>query len=144
MFKPLYDPIEDPYERRVHMAAECAADQGAFWEYLEQALNYNTRLRSDESKIRQAFSNLGLDDDQFRSCLDSERHTDKVAAQLVEAVRVGVNHTPSTVVGGRIYIGKPTLSNLMKLVELELAPGMLGSWLETGAEPAPKKRLGGR
>lgn len=135
VFKPLYDPVEDPHERRIHLAAECAADQGAFWEYLGQAFNYNIRLRSDESKIRQAFANLNLDDKQFDECFDDERHGDKIDAQLGEASRVGVAYSPSTIIGGRIYIGKISAANLMRLVELELAPGLLGGWLESAGSP---------
>jgi protein-disulfide isomerase len=141
VLKPLYDPIDDPHERRIHLAAECAADQGAFWEYLSVAYNYNTQLRSDESKIHRAFAALDLDDEAFLECLDSERHAERVDAQVAEAQSSGIEHTPSTIIGGRIYIGRPSSANLMRLVELELAPGMLGSWLETSSAHDRRKRV---
>ena len=130
VFKPLYDAGETPVERKIHLAAECAADQGAFWEYLRLAYVYAQQLRTDESKIRRAFTQLKLDDAQFDKCLSDERHGDRIDSQLSEAARVGVAHTPSVVIGGRIYIGRPQASNLMRLIELQLAPGMLGTWLE--------------
>ena len=130
VFKPHYDPEEDPHERRVHLAAECAADQGAFWEFVGLAYGYGARLRSDEGKLKEAFASLDLDNRQFEACLADERHAGRVDAQLAEASRVGVKHSPSTVIGGRIYIGRPQLSHLIRLLELELAPGVLGGWLD--------------
>lgn len=131
VFKPLYDPEKDPHERRVHLAAECAADQGAFWAFLSLAYGYQSQLRrGDDSVLKRAFAALYLDDRRFEACLADERHGARVDAQLAEAARVGVEYSPSTVIGGRIYIGLPQLQHLIQLCELELAPGLLGGWLD--------------
>lgn len=131
VFKPLYDPEKDPHERRAHLAAECAADQGAFWEFVALVYGYQSQLRSgDDSVLKRAFGGLDLDDRQFEACLADERHAARVDAQLAEAARVGVRYSPSTIIGGRIYIGRPQLSHLIRLLELELAPGLLGGWLD--------------
>jgi len=95
-----------PYKESldVHMANECAGEQGKFWEFNQEAfmrenqakLNYGGR-----NAIIELSENLGLDRDKIRACLLSEKYEEKVESQRTEAARkYGVDATPSFVIDG--------------------------------------------
>ncbi|MFA6391611.1 MAG: thioredoxin domain-containing protein [Patescibacteria group bacterium] len=76
-------------------AAECANDQGKFWEY-------HDALYADQSKLAEGYYSelavtLGLNKAQFDECFDSRKYQDKVTAQSVEAQAAGGKGTPYTV-----------------------------------------------
>ncbi|GBD16281.1 Disulfide bond formation protein D [bacterium HR26] len=85
-------------------AALCAQDQGKFWEY-HDALFTNQRGENVGSftaaRLKRIAEVIGLDTNQFNSCLDSRRHQGEVEAMRQEAQSLGVNATPTFFVNGR-------------------------------------------
>ena len=81
-------------------AAQCAADQGAFWEYhdflYEQA---GPGLLGVEDLKRYA-AGLGLDAETFNACLDAGRHKAYVEQDMQAAFDLGARGTPSFYVNG--------------------------------------------
>jgi len=47
-------------------------------------------------------------------------------AERAAARRAGVRHTPSLVLGGRLYTGTKSFDELSSLIDRELMPGVLG------------------
>jgi protein-disulfide isomerase len=128
VFKPLYDSEETPRAHPLHLAAECAAEQGQFWPVWEQILR-----RSPVRDPGDALERIKpiLDDlERFERCLAEERVAPALAAEVAASRRAGVLATPATVIGSRIYYGEMSFEDLVALVELELAPGLLGRWLD--------------
>lgn len=85
-------------------ATECANEQGKFWE-MHDYLYQNQPEESDTSmynsdKLTSIATNLGLDGNQFKSCLDSTKYAKNVADDLSEGQSDGVTGTPT------FYIGK--------------------------------------
>jgi protein-disulfide isomerase len=82
-------------------AAECAADQGRFWDY-EQILYANWQgenVGSFTDKRLVAFAqSLGLDMSTFNSCFNSNKDKSKIDADLALGNQWGVNGTPSVFV----------------------------------------------
>lgn len=78
-------------------AAECAGDQGKYWE-MHDKLFANQRALSNADLDKYA-QDLGLDSKEFRSCLSSGRHDQLIERDMAEGVQAGINGTPSFLLG---------------------------------------------
>ena len=87
-----------------HIAAECADEQGKFWEYHDilfgQQSQWN-RLGLDDLKniFKQYADDLELDTVSFDSCLDSSDIVDEINDDLVAARALGATGTPTFFIG---------------------------------------------
>jgi protein-disulfide isomerase/uncharacterized membrane protein len=81
------------------IAAECAGDQGKFWEYHDQLFEHQTAL-DRESLFRYA-RDLGLDIDRFRTCLDSPDARARVTEDVDAGTRLEIDSTPTLFINGR-------------------------------------------
>ncbi len=89
-------------------AAECANDQGRFWEYhyklyAEQAGENQGAFSPD--RLKQFASDLGLDREEFDACLDSHKHIALVQEQTQQAADAGARGTPSFLIGTELVTG---------------------------------------
>jgi protein-disulfide isomerase len=94
-------------------AAQCANDQGKLWAY-HDAL-YSAKV-TDESKNASAENDgfftraefltlanqVGLNAQDFTSCLDGDQHASDVGAEKAAAVSAGIGSTPTTIVDGKL------------------------------------------
>jgi len=90
-------------------AAECANDQGKFWDFHDY-LYKNQPSESDTSMyntdtLTQAAVSLGMNDSQFRSCLDNKTDAAKASADLAAGQKVGVSGTPTFFINGMPIVG---------------------------------------
>lgn len=91
-----------PYAQKAAEAAECAADQGAFWDYHDQSFTAKT-LTMDDLKNRAA--GLGLDTAKFNACLDGGQKASAVSAQTSAGEQAGVQGTPAFLINGELISG---------------------------------------
>ncbi len=82
---------------RASMAARCASDQSKFWE-LREIMSSNPDKLDLESLVANAAS-LKMDVNAFRTCVTSEKYKDAVQSDVMEAMRIGANGTPTFVLG---------------------------------------------
>ncbi len=80
-------------------AAECAADQGKFWEFEE--LDYKNQPDLGKEAVYDWARELQLDMPLFERCLKSEIKKDTVLADKKEGEKRGVNGTPTFFVNGK-------------------------------------------
>ena len=78
-------------------AALCAGDQDQYWG-MHDALFNDQKANSDENFQQQAAA-LGLDVSVFAECMNSDKHTEQIKADVAEGRKLGVSGTPSFVVG---------------------------------------------
>jgi len=78
-------------------AARCAGDQGKFWE-MHDLLSSNPNSLGPESYAKYA-SNLRLDRDGFKSCIESEKHLADIRESGKTGASIGITGTPSFVIG---------------------------------------------
>lgn len=106
------------------VAAECAAEQGKFWEFIDlvfQVTPSNNGL--DLKTIPQLAEQAGVANAaQFSSCLTSQKYAQKVAADVADARTAGGEGTPHTVIigprGQKVpFIGAQPYSELKKVVD---------------------------
>ena len=85
-------------------AAECANQQGKFWEYhdrLFQVWAGENVGAYTKPKLKQYAVDLKLDTTTFNQCLDTDQTLPVVQADIAEARRLGINQTPTFLVNGR-------------------------------------------
>ncbi len=103
----LHYPIAQlhPQAARAHEAALCAQDQGKFWE-MHTSLFTNPVTKDDAGLTAQA-QKVGLNVQQFTSCLTSARHAAKIQASVSRMEQLGIQGTPMTLIGFTPAPGQP-------------------------------------
>jgi len=112
-----------PYAEKAAEAAECANDQGKFWEYhdliFQNQSQLSTLVQADPTngvnqvveQLKQYAASLSLDTAKFNQCLDSGANAEKVASDataMTEALTAaGVTRfgTPSFFINGKFTSG---------------------------------------
>jgi protein-disulfide isomerase len=107
------------------LAAECAAEQGKFWE-MHSALFQGAIARgADEATIRTQGASLvasfGGDAAAFGACLDNPATRERVMADASEGQSVGVQGTPTFLVNGRPLVGAQPITAFRASIEQALA-----------------------
>ncbi len=105
-------------------AAECANDQGKFWEYHDK-LYYEYRGPNSgaftRDNLKKYAGELNLDLKAFNPCLDSDKYAKLVYDQLFEALQIKLPGTPYFLLNGR-KLDTPTLAyeEFWRPIEAEL------------------------
>lgn len=100
------------------VAANCAAEQDAFWRFHDALFSMTYGL--DEEAYRRYAANLGLATDQFAECLSSDRARQEVLDDYHEAVRLGVQSTPTFFINDVPLVGAQPFEAFQQIIEAEL------------------------
>lgn len=82
-------------------ASHCAGDQNRYWEYHTTLFDNQFSWASSGDPVGNFVGYaraLGLDDDAFHACLNSDRHARRVSANLRLAAALNLTSTPSVLV----------------------------------------------
>ncbi|MGE5073669.1 MAG: DsbA family protein [Anaerolineae bacterium] len=99
-------------------AAQCANEQGKFWEFHDKLFGSETL---DEATYQQYAQDLGLDMTKFNDCLTNHKYAQAIQADSDFAVNLGVNSTPTFFINGLAIIGAQPLSSFTNVIDKELA-----------------------
>lgn len=105
--------------QKAHEAAGCAHEQGKF-KAMHDKLFENQRALQVENLHRYA-SEVGLDVEQFKACLESDKRADEVQADFQAGSRAGVSGTPAFFVNGRFVNGAVPLEDFVEIIDEELS-----------------------
>jgi protein-disulfide isomerase len=117
-----------PNAIRAAMAARCAADQGQFWAIRDIMGAHPDKL--DMASIMEDASSLHMNTDTFKSCVESEKYKSAIQTDVLEAMKIGADGTPTFVIGkstptgvdGEVLVGaQPFVAFDQKLKQLEAA-----------------------
>lgn len=86
-----------PNAIRAAQAARCAGEQGQFWA-LRDIMGANPSQLDMESLVADAAS-LKMDTGKFRSCVESEKYKQAIQTDVLEAMKIGADGTPTFVIG---------------------------------------------
>jgi len=100
-------------------AAQCAHEQGKFWEYHDK-LFQNQQALSDEDLAKHA-TDLGLNVESFSTCLTSGKFRAAVQQDAADGEKVGVTGTPAFFVNGRFLSGAQPFEAFKTIIDEELA-----------------------
>ena len=93
-----------PNAMPAHIAAECADEQGKFWEYHDTLFDKQSEwqsLSSDEigTTLSQYASDVGIQTSSFESCMTSPEIADEVNQDSLDASIYGATGTPTFFIG---------------------------------------------
>lgn len=106
------------------MVAECAADQGKFWEmhmFLWERSEEWSQSEDLLATLQGYADELGLDSEQFTSCLTEGTTVDRIIEDYNIGVQDGVSATPTFFVNGTEVRGAQPFEEFQRVIEEELA-----------------------
>jgi protein-disulfide isomerase len=129
----LPDGLDDKEQERllvVHAAAACAERQGAFEAFYQRVYRMpRTRNRrrgfDDRARLALLFKSLDVDHEQMKACMDDPATARQVLQAVRDARDAGIVDSPTVVVGERVYPGSKTFDEVIRLIDIELMPGLL-------------------
>jgi len=99
-------------------AAECAKDQGKYWEMHDKLFQEQSRLGSDD--LKKWAAEIGLNGQEFNQCFDSRKYKSEVEKDHSDGVKAGVTGTPTFFINGRKVVGAVQYQTLKSIIEEEL------------------------
>lgn len=121
-FKHFPLPQHNPSATTAAWAAECAADQGKFWDmqaYLFQEAGKQGTNTFTATRLKAMAEALGLDSGDFNQCLSNQEHADTVQANLREGQQLAVSGTPTVYVNGK-KIANPSYADIKAAIDTAL------------------------
>ncbi|MEM2856852.1 MAG: DsbA family protein [Candidatus Nitrosocaldaceae archaeon] len=117
-------PIVGPDSFIAAEASYCAYDQGKYWEYHDLLYNNqqgeNDGWAKSENLIKLA-SDLGLDTNEFKECLESGKYKDRVESNREIAIQNGLRGTPSFIIVDNddkiLIVGAHPISKFREVIE---------------------------
>jgi protein-disulfide isomerase len=103
---------------RAAEAAQCAGDQGKFWEMHDRLFSKGGPL--SDADLRNYAGEVALDMQQFSKCLQSGKHTVTWKSSQDEGVRLGVASTPTFFINGRMVTGAMPYETFARIIDEEL------------------------
>jgi protein-disulfide isomerase len=110
-----------PRSMAVARAAQCAADQGKFWDYRRNLLEAPGDWTDDDLLRRTA--PLGLDRAALQTCLASDRHDKAILDSSQDGTKLGVQSTPTFFINGRRMRGARDAAQFQEIIDAELKAG---------------------
>ncbi len=99
-------------------AAECANDQGYFWEYHEVLFENTESL--ERNNLEQYALDIGLNYDLFILCLDSEAKLSQVLEEKEQGEKLGVEWPPTFFVNNQMIVGAHSYDVFKEVIDEEL------------------------
>ena len=102
---PKFDDSQSVY---AHIAAECASEQSAFWPYYDKLFAEQPvwHSRSAQKSIFSDYARkLGLDVGRFEACFRDDATFERIWNECGQGEAMGVTHTPTFLVGDRLFVG---------------------------------------
>jgi protein-disulfide isomerase/rhodanese-related sulfurtransferase len=124
-----------PFSERMAEASECAAEQGKFWEAVDEIYSRQDDSTSEKGLQSDAAA-LGLDMARFNQCMSTGAEAARVQrdAQDGKALGVDLSGTPTFFIGRHAVPGVPDLDELSRLIDQELESEGVGM----SSTPAPR------
>lgn len=103
-------------------AAECAADQGRFWDYYDTLFSLGgTGAGLEVASLKSYAAQLGLDTAKFNQCLDSGEHLLKINDDTNAGTAQGVTGTPTFFINNQRLQGAQPYAVFKELLDSQLA-----------------------
>ncbi len=104
-------------------AAECANDQGKFWEMHDKIFENNTSgalSAATDDTYKQWAAELGLNTTNFNTCYDNKTFESEIDKEFTLGGELGVSGTPAFYINGRQLIGAMPFESFKAIIDEEL------------------------
>jgi protein-disulfide isomerase len=103
-----------------HQAAQCAAEQGKFWEYHGKLFGTEGK-KFDQESLTALAGELDLDPAKFSDCLTSGRYQDLIRDEVAKGNAAGVRGTPAFFINGLALSGAQPYEKFEEVIKKELS-----------------------
>ena len=104
--------------RETAEAADCALEQGNYWEYHDKL--FENQKNMSIQKIKDIAIELDLDREKFNECFDSRKYQDEVEKDHQDGLKSGIYGTPTFFINGKPLVGPRTFDEFTKIIDEEL------------------------
>jgi protein-disulfide isomerase len=106
-------------------AAECAANQGKFWDFHD--LLFARQMSENggaftKNNLIVAAKEVKMDNAKFADCLNQDKTLDRVQADTNEGNKIGVRGTPSFLINGKLIVGAQPYEAFKTAIDAALKP----------------------
>jgi len=114
-------PIEDlhPGSTQIHIAGECAKEQGKFWPFHDKVFQNQESITAEN--ISAYVAQVGINIKDFDECIASGRYDNEVARDVSDGREAGVYGTPTFFFNGRKIEGAVPYEVLKQMVDIVLS-----------------------
>ncbi|MEO5927453.1 MAG: DsbA family protein [Patescibacteria group bacterium] len=109
-----------PEAQKAAEAAECAGQQGKFWEMHDAIFQANAASKMSVATWKEVAGTLKIDTNKFNECLDGGKTAAQVAQEEQEGSSAGVQGTPGTFVNGTLVEGAVPYATLKSMIDSKL------------------------
>lgn len=110
-----YPGPNHPHAAPAAEAAQCAGDQGKFWEFHD--LLFARQTRETGWNFEALARELGIHANEFSSCLSTGRYREEVRKDLQDGLALGITSTPTFFINGRPLVGAQPLAEFARLID---------------------------
>jgi protein-disulfide isomerase len=101
------------------LAAECADDQGSYWDYHDKLVASSVSLNREQ--FIEFAEEIGISVPTFTACLDNERHLEEVNSDYADAAALGITGVPTFFINGRAITGALRFEAFARVLDEALA-----------------------
>jgi protein-disulfide isomerase len=115
VFKHLPLTSIHPYALDAAVAAECASEQGMFWEMRDALFAHSRDLRGAE--LLSCAEEIGLDTESWKACLSTDAPRERVSTDVELAIEIDVPAAPAFYINGRSLIGAQSADEMLSVID---------------------------
>ncbi len=116
----VFNSILDHGDRSVqaHNGAECAFEQGKFWELHDVLFEFESQLYGDTREVvKELARQVVMDQQAFDQCVDEQRYVAAVKAQDERRRALGIRTRPTIDINGTLFIGPQPYTVLQTAID---------------------------
>ena len=98
-------------------AAECAAEEGKFWEYHDILFERQEEWTRNRKKLYDYAEELGINMTFFRLCMDSHATRPRIETNIREGRKLGIRGTPTFIINGRQVYANQLEREIQRVLE---------------------------
>ncbi|OHB17863.1 MAG: hypothetical protein A2913_01130 [Parcubacteria group bacterium RIFCSPLOWO2_01_FULL_40_65] len=112
-----------PMAQKYAEAAECAEEQGKYWEMHDKIFEEQEKLGQgtisafDIDDVKKWAGELGLNAPNFNQCLDSGKYAAEVKKDFDDGSKAGVSGTPTFFVNGEVLVGAQPIQTFIQAID---------------------------
>jgi len=105
-------------------AANCAGEQGMYWEYHDKLFERGATCGASETSIamlKDIAKELRLDEEKFSKCLDTRKYQQEIQKDFEDGIKAKLTGTPTFFINNRTIVGSRPVAAFEKVIDEELA-----------------------
>ncbi|NOX71204.1 MAG: DsbA family protein [Candidatus Micrarchaeota archaeon] len=106
------------YAQKAAEAAECAGEQGKFWEMHDKL--FSEGVDGGVDTYKRYAQQIGLDAGEFNNCLDAGKMASEIAKDIKDGQANGIRGTPGFIINGKLVSGAQPYANFKAIIDAAL------------------------